>query len=239
MRVDDHANQFFRTQNTVERHRIWLNATNAEGLFSQMLVGYMTNATNDIDYAIDGKHINDGAIALTSLINEETFVIQGRSLPFDTADTVPLQFKATTAGNYTIAIDHVDGLFSETQPIYLRDLMMGIDHDLKVSEYSFTSDAGTFANRFEIVYESTLSVTNPNIENSIVVYSNNKVIEINTGLKEMATVRVFDMRGRMVAEMHDVNSTLLSIPLTQINNQVLIVQVIATDGQTVSKKVVH
>jgi hypothetical protein len=239
MRIDDHANQFFRMQNTVERHRIWLNASNAEGLFSQTLVGYMTNATNDIDYAIDGKHINDGAIALTSLINDETFVIQGRSLPFETTDIVPLQFKATSAGNYTIAIDHVDGLFLESQPIYLRDLLLGVEHNLKVSEYNFTSEAGTFSNRFEIVYESTLSVSNPILENTVVVYSKNKTIEINSGSVPMNNVKVFDMRGRLVAEQNDVTTTTISIPLERIANQVLIVQLTAVDGQTISKKVVH
>jgi len=238
MRIDDHANQFFRMQST-ERHRIWLNATNAEGLFSQTLVGYMTNATNDVDYAIDGKHINDGAIALTSLINDETFVIQGRSLPFETTDVVPLQFKATSAGNYTIAIDHVDGLFLESQPIYLRDLTMGFDHNLKVAEYNFTSDAGTFSNRFEIVYESTLTVSNPILENTVVVYSKNKTIEINSGSVPMNNVKVFDMRGRLVAEQKDVTATTISIQLERVANQVLIVQLSSIDGQTISKKVVH
>jgi trimeric autotransporter adhesin len=75
MRIDDHANQFFRNQNTIERNRIWLNATNADGLFSQTLVVYMTDATNAVDYAIDGKYINDCPIELTSVINEESFVI--------------------------------------------------------------------------------------------------------------------------------------------------------------------
>jgi len=239
MRTDDHANQFFRNQNTIERNRIWLNATNAEGLFSQTLVGYMTGATNAIDYAIDGKYINDGPIALTSIIDNEKFVIQGRSLPFDVTDSVPLEFKATTAGNYTIAIDHVDGLFLGEQAIYLRDLLMGVDHDLKAAAYSFTSDAGTFSERFEIVYQSTLSVANPNFENGVVVYSKNKVIEINAGLESMASVRVIDIRGSVVAHLKDVNANTLSIPLSQIGNQVLIVQITGTNGKTVSKKVVH
>lgn len=239
MRTDDHANQFFRNQNTIERNRIWLNATNAEGLFSQTLVGYMTDATNAVDYAIDGKYINDGPIALTSIIDNEKFVIQGRSLPFDVTDNVPLEFKATTAGNYTIAIDHVDGLFLGEQAIYLRDLVMGVDHDLKAAGYSFTSDAGTFSDRFEIVYQSTLSVANPNFENGVVVYSKNKVIEINAGLESIAAVRVVDIRGSVVAHLKDVNTNSVSIPLSQIGNQVLIVQITGTNGKTISKKVIH
>jgi hypothetical protein len=89
-----------------------LNATNTDGLFSQAMVGYMSDATNGFDATIDGKYINDGAIALTSLIEATPYAIQGRSIPFDAADIVPMQFKAATAGTFSIAIDHVDGLFN-------------------------------------------------------------------------------------------------------------------------------
>ena len=71
------------------------------------------------------------------------------------------------------------------------------------------------------------------------VYSKNKVIEIYTGLEAMATVRVIDVRGSVIAESKAVHATTLSIPLTQVANQVLIVQITAANGQTVSKKIVH
>jgi hypothetical protein len=130
-------------------------------------------------------------------------------------------------------------LFLGEQAIYLRDLLMGVDHDLKAAGYSFTSDAGTFSERFEIVYKSTLSVTNPNFENGVVVYSKNKVIEINAGLESIAAVCVVDIRGSVVAHLKDVNATSVSIPLSQIGNQVLIVQITGTNGKTISKKVIH
>jgi hypothetical protein len=43
-------------------------ATELTDCFSQAMVGYMSDATNGVDAANDGKYINDGAIALTSLI---------------------------------------------------------------------------------------------------------------------------------------------------------------------------
>ena len=55
----------------------------------------------------------------------------------------------------------------------------------------------------------------------------------------MASVRVIDIRGSVVAHLKDVNANTLSIPLSQIGNQVLIVQITGTNGKTVSKKVVH
>ena len=111
MRLNSASTQFFRTTSEIERNRIWLNLTNTSGVFSQMLVGYMTDATLDVD-SLDGKYINDSPFALTSIINSEEYTIQGKPLPFETNDTVPLGFKTNAVGNFSIGIDHVDGLFS-------------------------------------------------------------------------------------------------------------------------------
>jgi hypothetical protein len=155
MRVNDTANQFLRVA-AVERHRIWLNATNTNGAFSQMLVGYMAGATNGVDPKIDGRYINDGVIALNSLISGVQYAIQGRALPFTPTDVVPLSFTATTAGSYTIAIDHVDGIFvNPNKKVYLKDNQTNTRHDLRLGSYTFTATSGTTTSRFELVFQTT------------------------------------------------------------------------------------
>lgn len=87
----NNSNQFFRTkannvtfhQELLEKHRIWLNLTNDLGFFSQMMVGYIANATLEFDDLIDGKAINDSPKFLSSLINNQEYTIQGRPLPFN------------------------------------------------------------------------------------------------------------------------------------------------------------
>jgi hypothetical protein len=45
---------------------------------------------------------------------------------------------------------------------------------LKASSYTFTSEAGTFANRFEILYQNPLGVGNPTFNaNQVVIYKYN------------------------------------------------------------------
>jgi uncharacterized protein YciI len=39
-------NSYKRNEVTVEKHRAWLNIYNAEGVFKQILVGYMDGATD-------------------------------------------------------------------------------------------------------------------------------------------------------------------------------------------------
>ena len=55
----------------------------------------------------------------------------------------------------------------------------------------------------------------------------------------MSSVKVFDIRGRIVAEKVAVNATSTAIDLSTVANQVLIIQITAENGQTVSRKVVH
>ena len=118
MRVTDNSNQFLRT--IEDRNRVWLDLSNATGFISQTMISYMDDATNDVDDGIDGKYFNDSQTALTSIINNNEFAIQGRPLPFDTSDVVALGFKVEVAGSYTISINHFDGLFEETEQTMKR-----------------------------------------------------------------------------------------------------------------------
>ncbi|WP_284653147.1 hypothetical protein [Flavobacterium terrisoli] len=243
MRVDNHANQFFRNANvtnTVESNRIWLNATSATGAFSQALIGYCTNATQGADVGIDGRYINDGDIALTSLIGTIPYAIQGRALPFDASDIVPLNFKATTAGNYTIAIDHVDGLFTgNTQAIFIKDNLNGAYHNLSNGPYTFASAAGTFANRFEIVYQTLLGTPNNHFNsNTMVVYHQEHDVVINTGTTMMGTARLYDISGRLLIERKGINASETRINMG-VSNQVLLVEVTTVDGAKATKKIVN
>jgi hypothetical protein len=109
MRVANNANQFFKTKQKT-KDRVWLNLTNTTGAFSQALVGYTADAIVGVDM-YDAKYINDCQVDLTSNINNEEYTIQGRAA-FDASDVVALNFKTNVAGDYSIALDHYDGLFS-------------------------------------------------------------------------------------------------------------------------------
>lgn len=238
MRVANTANQFLKTKET-ELHRIWMNLSKDATPVNQMLIAYMPKATSAIDATIDGRYINDNATALNSLIENEEFVIQGRSLPFSDTDVVPLTFKTNTAGNFTIAIDHVDGLFTDSQNIFLNDKVTSANHDLKKTSYSFTAAAGTFNNRFEIVYKgnSTLGLEDAVFsENTVLVYNQKGIINISAGKKIIASVKIFDIRGRLIYEENNINSTIAALAQFVAAHQTLIVQITSDENKVVSKK---
>jgi len=239
MRIGANNNQFFRNSQ-IERHRFWLNLENSQGGFNQALIAYVQGATNDYDRGYDGELFGGNTATFYSIIPDKTLTIQGKSLPFDLNDVVPMGYKTTVAGNYKITLDHFDGLF-DTQAVYLKDKLLNTIHDIKNAPYSFTSAVGTFDNRFEIVYrQETLGVNNPKFDpNSIVIYKKEKEIFINAGLASISQLRVFDIQGRMIYENKNINKTDAVIKNLPPAEQVLIVQVVLLDGNTVSKKVVY
>lgn len=237
-RVANNVGQFFRTKQ-VESNRIWLNATDILGNFSQMAVGYVTDATQGVD-AFDGKYYNDGAIALNSFLDNSNYIIQGRALPFDPADEVPLSFKATKAGDYTIAIDHTDGLFSGAQDIILKDNTTGTETDLKAGAYTFTAAAGANNSRFSLKYQKTLKVNAYTFdENSVTVFKNKGVVYVNSGKIAIENIKVFDIQGRLISEQKNVKATTTSIKDLPLGQQVLIVQITSEENQVVNKKLVN
>ncbi|KAB1155727.1 fibronectin type III domain-containing protein [Flavobacterium luteum] len=202
MRIKDFNSNFLRVSNhsiaeVSESHRIWLNMTN-ETSFRQTLIGYVDGATNSDDRSYDGLTITNSKIDLYSIVDEKALNIQGRALPFNENDIVNLGYKSATLGKLTIAIGHVDGLFSENQEIYLEDKVLNSIHNLKQSPYEFTSEVGTFNNRFIIRYTNpTLGVTNQNIKIGINAFIKNKKIAIQAPLN-IISISIFDLTGKLI-----------------------------------------
>jgi trimeric autotransporter adhesin len=243
-RVTNNAGQFFKSTATAtasnEAHRIWLNLTGTGTQFSQAVVGYFTNATLGAD-DYDSKFFNyDGVIGLNTKIDADSYVIQGRPTPFDPSDVVPLNYKVTTAGNYTFTIDHVDGIFAAGQTVYIKDNLDGSYHNISSGPFTFATDAGEYYDRFEVVYQSSVLSTASNdfTSNAIVVYHHQNEVVINTGAATMAKVRVFDIRGRLLLEKKDINASETKVNVGT-TNEVLLVEVTTTEGLKATKRVIN
>ena len=246
MRIIGNNDQFFKLNTTTvaaapEKHRIWLDVSNEQGAYKQTLIGYAANATMGVDRGYDGAYFNSGSsIAIYSLADATTLAIQGRSLPFYDTDEVPLGFYATTSGNFTINLFDYDGLFLN-QDIYLKDKVLNLYHNLKSSAYNFSATAGTFNDRFVLVYkpQETLTTQQSAVDaNAIVLYKPNADLHINAGTILMDEVKVFDVRGRLLFDKKHINAT-----STQINlgttNQVLVIEITTNDSIKIIKKYVN
>ena len=237
-RVTNNTGQFFKTKQVAEASKIWLNATNAKGDFSQMAITYFAEATTDVD-SFDAKYFNDSPIALTSNINNGEYTIQGRPA-FDPTDVVALNFKTNADGDYTIALDHFEGVFVTGQDVYLVDSKTGTETDLKAGAYTFNATSGIDNTRFSLKYQKTLRVDAPAFnENSVSVYKNNGALYVNSGIVAMSNIKVFDIQGRLIAEQKNLKSTTAVFNNLRAKNQVLIVKITGANNNVVTKKIVN
>ncbi|AWI24595.1 Ig-like domain-containing protein [Flavobacterium pallidum] len=231
---------FYRSAQTAEKHRMWFNLNTPAHAMNQILVGYAEGATMGEDVAMDGRSIEGGS-SISSLIGNDNYVIQARPLPFVDTDVVPLGFNAATAGTYIIELDHMDGLFSGDQNVYLKDNLLGVTHNIKQGAYSFASAEGSFANRFEVVYQSSpLGVDTPTFDaNSVVVYKDQGMLHINSGKVVMSGVKIFDIRGRLIYERGAINASEAVLNDLRAEEQVLLVQITSVDNEVVTRKVAY
>ncbi|MCK7588989.1 hypothetical protein M0G43_00225 [Subsaxibacter sp. CAU 1640] len=245
MRRDTYRNdQFYRTQEEtqteIERHRIWLDLIAPNQYANSILVGYVEGATNAVDRLFDGHDLNDGNTRFYSMVENEKMVIQGKALPFEESDTVPLGVVFPSSGVYTIAINAVDGLFLDTeQPIFIEDTYDAVIHNLRQSPYQFTTSVGTFEDRFILRYtDETLNISTVALTDLNILVANEKVT-VTSGSQLIHAILIYDITGRILINSTDINSLEHSIPLSDISNGTLIIKAIVADGRQKTKKAVH
>ena len=253
MRLDNSSaimdnSQFFRTRNTkekiaktIEKHRVWLNLTNQNGIFKQTLIGYITNATNEYDGRFDGVSFDANEfVDFYSVNRDKNLVIQGRALPFDENDFVPLGFRTTIDGTFTITIDQVDGVLTN-QAVFIEDKLTKTLFDLKTGNYTFNTLAGTFNDRFVLRYTNkTLGGSDLEIlEKQILVSNKNKQIKVNSAVEIIDKILIFDLSGRLLFKKDEIKSYEFVIPNLISSQQTLLVKVTLQNRQTITKKIIY
>jgi hypothetical protein len=245
MRISESGSnqQFFkgRKPKPIKRHRIWLNLTSAKGAFKQLLLGYVTGATNEFDPSFDGVSIdNESDIDFFSISNGSNLTIQGRALPFKLTDKVPLGFITAVDGQFEIKLDQVDGLFAD-QSIYLEDKKTGVIHDLKKSAYSFTASKGTVNKRFVLRYlpfqkfdskpENSL-----NPKNKIKIFVQENQLHVVAVSGDISAVFVYNLKGVLLYQKEHINSDWVILSDLSPKKQILILKTVFKDGSSCTNK---
>lgn len=247
MRIADRNTTFFKPiknnviyKNGIEKHRIWLNLKNSEGVFKQTLVGYIHGATNFYDEDYDAESINGNQfVDFYSTIQSKKLVIQGRALPFVQTDTINLGYKTSVAGNFEISIDHTDEFFDDSN-IFIEDKDLKITCNLKDKPYSFNTQQGTFSNRFVLKFTNeVLKIeTFENANEKIFVSSKNKIIKVISTESLIKELSVFDMSGKLLYIKNNVGNLEFQISNLSASHEVLLVRVVLENGSETSKKII-
>ncbi|AWG20638.1 hypothetical protein FFWV33_03345 [Flavobacterium faecale] len=244
--------QFFRpsansktaktTTTSVEKNRLWLNLINDDGAFKQLLVGYITGATNDYDEQYDGYTFNANPyINFYSLNATNQFSIQGRAIASQQEDTVPLGYSSTVAGPFSIAIDQTDGSL-DNQDIFLEDKLTLMVHNLRAGAYTFSTAAGTFDDRFVITYKAKATLATEDFdtnENLVYATQTSHTIDLHSKKELIMAVELYDISGKLLSKKIDISAK--EVSFTKISNsaQVLLFKIKLEDGQIIKAKVLQ
>lgn len=230
--------------NDLERNRIWLDIIDPNNQTDRTLVGYVEGATMGRDSFFDAGTITTGTLAIYSLINKEKYSIQGRSLPFNPNDIVPVGVSVPVQGNYTIAIGAVDGLFENvSREIYLEDTLTGIIQNLRQGPYQVNLLAGTFSDRFKLRYKyprghGNNKTTTSIISDDVIATSSNGQLIVKSSYEDLQEITVYDTLGRQLLEVKNIENKSFISSNVSTTQQTLIVKIKLEDDTLVERKVV-
>ena len=249
MRVTGNNNQFFRSSSASLNNRLWVNLISDNGVFNQILVGYFSGATDSYDgmFYDAPRNLSTGQYALLYSIidgNDTKFSIQGKSeTSLNLDEVIPLGFSTTinVPTTYTLSIAQLEGDFLTTNTIYLKDNLLNLYHNLSASDYSFTSEAGEFNARFEIVFQdNSLSVDTPLLPSDglTIVDMPDGSVKFKVGSAyTISRVEIIDLLGRSLYDLNGSHSEETYF-LPQLSQSAYIAKVTLSNGQLVVKKAV-
>lgn len=247
--------QFFKGTNKSEKsntrnpleNRLWVNLTSDNGVFNQILVGYVDHATSGNDglmYDAPKLLTPDLSTVFYSLMDNDAtkYVIQGKNInSINEDETITLGFKTKikVATLYTLSIAKMEGDFLNSHSVFVKDNLLNKVHDLTVCDYTFTSETGEFNNRFEIVFKADALST----ADALVSPSQLKIVELENdnvqftapnGLR-IKSVSIFDLFGRQLYQFNGQNDTEV-FKLSNLNRSVFVADVALSNGTVISKK---
>lgn len=206
MRLKGETSLLYRQAAGSQEHaasdRFKLNLTGSDGVFSQILVAYLPEATMGYDRMYDAGRNSTSTVQLYSIFEGDQRKLAINARPeFDDLDVVTLGVSKTGTAQetFTIGIDEMEGVFAEGQAVYLHDKLENTYHDFSEGPATFTFDTTSINQRFEVVYQNE-ALGNPDFaSNKVMANIKAEVFSIRSGLG-MHTITLFDMTGRLVAQ---------------------------------------
>ncbi|MFN3941010.1 MAG: beta strand repeat-containing protein [Flavobacterium sp.] len=219
----------------VVMQKYWLQISNTLGNTKQTAVVHHPEGTPGYHVIHDSPAFNGNSTLNLFTLADNTRVSVNVTSPIQSTNEIPLGYNTTQAGNHTITFAHQENV-PATQDIYLLDQLGFVYHNIKESPYVFTTTAGTFTDRFKIVFQNQ-TLSNPEINlPQWVVFAKDKHLHIHSGADLLESVTVYDLHGRLLLEKKELNHQVYQLPWNG-SNEVLLLVLKSVDGKIYKTKV--
>jgi uncharacterized delta-60 repeat protein len=246
MRSKDNNTLFFKpgkkqniSKNTRgEKSRIWLNMSHENEIFKQILIGYAEGATDGFDPAFDGEVFNaNKELSFYSRNDGKNWSIQGKALPFKENAVIELGYSTLVAGDFQVSIDQVDGVF-ENQSVFLEDKKEKIWHNLKEAAYHFTTETGTYNERFQLRFtDANLHYDNNELahDDYVTIYQHQEKVNIAASA-EIQSTKIYNLLGQLILE-DETKTNHLVLDHFKPQNQILVLRVTVDQDKVITRKI--
>lgn len=218
--------------------RLWLDLKYDNDAASQIAIAYLPQATLGIDFGYDAaRFLESNVLNLYSLMDGNPFVIQARP-SFTVSDMVQLGYEAPLAGTYTLSINRADGVFSQGQKVLIKDSTTGMVTDLTIEPLVFSTDSGSFNERFTLGYSmEVLQTTKVTASQNFSVYKSGQGLTLESGTAIQA-VTIYDTAGRVLYKNTGINNNNLFVDALTTQKQLIIIETQTLSGK-IRKKIIY
>lgn len=247
--------QFFSPIIDESKVRTWLNLTNENGAFNQILVALFDNTTDELDVKYDAPRVKaNPSLSFYSKLNAADYAIQALAKPTPMqGKVVELGVDAWETGEYTIELDSLTN-WPTDYTLELVDVQEGAKINLLETEsYAFeVTQTGSIAQRFYLNINKKLDQNNTD---------NNGGLATSTEEVELKNIKVYQALDQLWIDALQTNVSIEQIDVITVNGQVVatervnnnnarhniatsglaqgiyLVKVTATNGSTINQKV--
>ena len=208
---------------------------------SQMTLGFDANATDGVDFAMDGKSANEeNAEEVYFNLDNKPYVID--MINFDINKKIPIGLRCNAPANFKIYINEMIN-FSGANHVYIHDKVADIYHEITDSSmfYEVNLPAGNNTTQFEITFTNSTLAVNSNEISEFNILQNNTTQFLtvsnpkNLNIKE---VSLFDLSGKLIFNKSTLgNDKSYKFSTSGLSEAIYIVNVITAEGLKQGQKV--
>ena len=218
--------------------RFWLDLTNSEGAYNQILIAFSPEATNGYDRLFDAHYLESGnGQEFYSIGQNEKWTIQGLPLINSKEELIiPLGMKQAVETGIKIHLNKTEGNL-QSMYIYLHDKKTGSLHLLNDSDYEITIDEGETKDRFEIILQhATLQNERNSLENNeISILQNESQFNIKSlGEKEINQIKVFLLNGQEILNVRNLATKNINLTINNLSSGNLLIFSILLDKKFIT-----
>ncbi|MBV7268839.1 LamG-like jellyroll fold domain-containing protein [Winogradskyella luteola] len=230
------------TENLMQKLRLEFNSVDGPATRRELLLGFSEETSDGFDYGYDAKNVEEYDDDLNLILGDELMTIQAYSAITEDK-VVPLNLKTSGTYNYTIKLTETENI-PEDQDMFIKDNLTGEYYDLRSDQpFEFSSEAGEFANRFEVVFQEqseSLSINDSTLENLNFYYAmgRDKIVVLNPNSIEIKTFELYNIVGQSVYKTVAYQGTYNEYDVNGLSTGAYIMRLNTLENGVLTKKVV-